>query len=302
MDSAVKRAAPALLDLPVRGGDLRVAVWEAEPGAPTALLIHGVTSSHLAWSWVAEQLPGVRLIAPDLRGRGRSAGVAGPAGMIAHADDLAAVLAAVGVDRTLVVGHSMGGFVALVFAQRHPERVSELVLVDGGIPLEVPAGMTPEETVAHVLGPTGERLSMRFATTDDYLGFWHAHPAFDGPWSPLLDEYFAYDLVDDGAGALRPATRFETVAEDNVDMTTTTVVPDALAALAHDARLLTVPRGLAAEPPGLYSPERLAQVLPQHPRIHHERIDGFNHYTIVMTDAGAAVVSRAVLDALEDAS
>lgn len=298
MDGEVKRAAPELVDVPVAGGALRVAVWEAPAGAPTALLVHGVTSSHLAWAWLAERMPGVRLIAPDLRGRGRSADVEGAAGLHRHADDLAAVLDALGVDRTLVVGHSMGGFVSVVFAHRHPERVARLVLIDGGLPLEIPAGMTPDEVVAHVLGPTAARLSMRFDTVDDYFAFWRRHPAFQEGWSPALEEYFAYDLVDDGAGALRPATSYEIVAEDNVDMTTTLVLPDALEALQHDALLLTVPRGLMAETPGLYPPDRLADALPRHPLIRHERVEGFNHYTIVMTDAGAAVVADAVAGAL----
>ena len=73
--------------VPVPGGDLQVGVWDAsdagEPGgdAPTIMAIHGVTSSHLAWELLAEQLPGVRIVAPDLRGRGRSNELEGAAGM-----------------------------------------------------------------------------------------------------------------------------------------------------------------------------------------------------------------------------
>ena len=55
---------------------------------------------------------GVRLIAPDLRGRGRSNTLPGPFGMTRHADDMAAVLDFLGVPRAVVVGHSMGGFVS----------------------------------------------------------------------------------------------------------------------------------------------------------------------------------------------
>ena len=52
--------------VPVAGGDLTVGVWDAEdPAAPTILAIHGVTSSHLAWEFLAESLPGVRIVAPD---------------------------------------------------------------------------------------------------------------------------------------------------------------------------------------------------------------------------------------------
>ena len=70
--------------VPVAGGDLRVGVWDPDPAAadpPSVLLIHGVTASHLAWPFVVDRLPGVRVIAPDLRGRGGSNSLTGPAGM-----------------------------------------------------------------------------------------------------------------------------------------------------------------------------------------------------------------------------
>ncbi|MFT4221153.1 MAG: alpha/beta hydrolase [Microbacterium sp.] len=293
----------APVDVPVEGGVLRVGVREAlvladelvEP-PPTVVLVHGVTSSHLAWRFVADRLPDVRIVAPDLRGRGRSRDAAAPAGMSAHAADLAAVLDHVGVGRALVVGHSMGAFVAVVFAHLHPERVSRLLLVDGGLPLDIPPGLDPDAVVAGILGPTAARLSMRFADTGEYLDFWRAHPAFARDWSPELEEYLAYDLVPDGAGALRPATSYQTVVDDTVDMTTTSVVPDALAGLRHPARLVTVPRGLQDETPGLYAPEHLERVLA--PGIRHERVDGFNHYTVVMSDAGGRRVAELVRDEL----
>ena len=289
------------IDVPVAGGLLHAGVWEpvdAAPGAPTALAVHGVTASHLAWPFVVERLRGVRIVAPDLRGRGRSNGIAGPAGMAAHADDLAALLDALGIERTLVVGHSMGGFVSVVFAHRHPERVSRLLLVDGGLPLDVPAGLSTDELVAGILGPTAARLSMRFANAGEYLDFWRRHPAFDGAWTPELERYLAYDLVEDGSGGFRPATSYETTADDTLDMNGGTALPDALAGLQHPARLLTVPRGLQNEPPGLYAPAHLERLLGTYPGVQHERVEGFNHYTIVMSPAGADVVAAAAREEL----
>ena len=289
------------IDVPVEGGALRAGVWDptdAATGAPTVLLVHGVTASHLAWPFVVDRLPGVRVIAPDLRGRGRSNGVEGSAGMAAHASDLAALLGALGIEQTVVVGHSMGGFVSVVFAHLHPERVSRLLLVDGGLPLDVPAGLSTDELVAGILGPTAARLSMRFADAGAYLDFWRQHPAFTGAWTPELERYLAYDLVDDGAGAFRPATSYATTADDTLDMNTGSALPAALAGLQHPTRLITVPRGLQNEPPGLYAPEHLDRLLAQYPGVDHERIDGFNHYTIVMSPAGADVVSAAVREEL----
>lgn len=292
-------------DVPVAGGDLRVGIWEPEtasPGDPAVLLVHGVTASHRAWPFVAARLPGVRVIAPDLRGRGRSNGVQGPAGMAAHADDLAAVLDALGVARALVVGHSMGGFVSVVFAHRHPDRVTRLVLVDGGLPLDVPAGLDADALVAGILGPTAARLSMRFADPEEYRAFWQRHPAFAGQWTSELEEYLRYDLVDAGDGSLRPATSYRTAVEDTLDMNTGDALPAALDGLRHPTRFLSVPRGLQDEPPGLYAPAHLTSMLASHPEIRHERVDGYNHYTIVMSAGGADVVAAAVREELAAAA
>lgn len=283
------------VDVPVPGGELHVGIWDpVDAMTGEVLLVHGVTSSHLAWPFVVEELPGIRAIAPDLRGRGRSNEVSGPAGLAAHADDLAAVLDQLGIDRITVVGHSMGAFVSVVFAHRHPSRVERLLLVDGGMPLDVPAGMDADAVATHVLGPTAARLSMRFASIDDYLEFWRPHPAFATSWAPELESYFAYDLVDDGAGALRPATRYETMVDDTIDMNTGSALPDALAEVQHPITLLTVPRGLQDEEPGLYAPDYLDGVLARYPSVEHTRLDDLNHYTIVMSEAGARVVGDAV--------
>lgn len=282
------------IDVPVRGGDLRVGVWEPD-GERTVdvLAVHGVTSSHLAWPFVVDALPGARIIAPDLRGRGASAGLEGHAGMNAHADDLAAVLDLLDVPQALVVGHSMGAFVSLVFADRHPDRVSRLVLVDGGLPLDVPAGMSPDEVIQHVLGPTAERLAMRFASTGDYLDFWRAHPAFASDWTPELERYLAYDLVGEEP-ELRPATSYETVAEDSIDQNTGTALADALAGLRHPTVFLTAERGLLDQVPALYAAERIPTLLGEYPTLQHVAVPGVNHYTIVLSKRGADAVARVV--------
>jgi len=294
MDRAVSGHTYRALEVPVAGGDLRVGVWDPAVVADDLLVVHGVTSSHLAWPFLVDELPGVRVIAPDLRGRGRSNTLTGPAGMRAHAADLAATLDAVGVERTVVVGHSMGAFVAVVFAHLYPDRVSRLVLVDGGLPLDVPAGLDTDALVDGILGPTAARLSMRFAGVQEYVGFWRQHPAFRDHWTPELESYLQYDLVDDGAGAFRPATSYETTADDTIDMNAGSALPDALAGLRHPTLFLTVPRGLQDETPGLYGPAHLARVLAAAPSVHHRFVDGFNHYTIVMSPEGAHAVAEFV--------
>ena len=308
MDRAMTRA-PAdhdryrTIDAPVAGGVLRVGVWEAVdahgavvPDAPTALLVHGVTASHRSWQLVARHLPGVRLVAPDLRGRGRSH-PEGPAGMAAHADDLVAVLDHLSIDRTVLVGHSMGAFVGVVTGDRHPHRLSRLLLVDGGLPLAVPDGLTPDEVIAFVLGPTAERLAMRFASVEHYFDFWRRHPAFADDWSATLEDYLAYDLVGDEP-ELRPATSYEVMKCDTVDLNTGTALTGALARLRHPMLLLTAPRGLLDETPGLYEAGRVADLVEGFDLISTAQVEDVNHYTITMGERGAAAVAAAVQDQL----
>jgi pimeloyl-ACP methyl ester carboxylesterase len=96
------------------------------------VFVHSLAGESLQW---AEQLAHVRArgcgIAYDLRGHGRSdPPTDGDYSLEACADDLQAVLDAVGVDRAILVAHSLGGAIATVFAAAHPERVEGLLLVD----------------------------------------------------------------------------------------------------------------------------------------------------------------------------
>ena len=282
------------VDVAVEGGRMRVGVWDAPAdAAPAVLLIHGVTASHLSWPFVAERLPDARVIAPDLRGRGRSNGLEGRAGLHAHARDLVAVLDALGVDRAVVVGHSMGAFVALVLGDLFPEHVSRVVLVDGGLPLDLPEGMTADEVIQHVLGPTADRLAMRFATTEAYLDFWRAHPAFRRDWTPELEAYLAYDLVGEEP-ELRPATSYATLEEDSIDQNTGSAIVDALAHLRQPTVLLTAERGLLDQLPPLYSQARIPELLAAHPDLSHVAVPDVNHYTIAMSARGADAVAAVV--------
>lgn len=286
-------------DVSVAGGSLRVGVWdpiEVAEGAsvPSVLAVHGITSSHLAWPFVVAQLPGMRVIAPDLRGRGSSRDVAGAAGMRAHAADLIAVLDHFGLDDVPVVGHSMGAFVAVSLAHIAPGRVTRLVLVDGGLPLDAPADLAPEQLVQAILGATAERLSMRFANVEAYLDFWRAHPAFIGEWTPELEQYFAYDLVPAGT-ELQSATSLQTTTDDTIDMNTGILLTDALDGLEAWGRpvaFVTVPRGLQDETPGLYAPERIGSLLEQYPTVRHIDLADFNHYTVVLGAAGARALGE----------
>jgi lipase len=279
--------------VPVASGELVTGVWEAgEDPQCTVLAIHGVTASHLAWRAVAERLPAAtRLVAPDLRGRGDSAELPGPYGMAAHTADCVAVLAALGVPDAVVVGHSMGGFVALALADAYPQRVRRLVFVDGGPPLPPPVlppgADDPQERLAAVIGPAAARLEMRFPTRAAYRDFWRGHPAFR-QWSPAIEEYVDYDLTG-AEPTLRSKVSRAAVAADTVDMYDGGALPAAWHRLRHPAQFLGAERGLLDEPPPLYP-----DLAPIAARMPARTILGTNHYSILFAESGAAAVAAAL--------
>ncbi|MEE2041310.1 alpha/beta hydrolase [Nocardiopsis sp. CT-R113] len=241
--------------VPVPGGRLAATRWGDGPGTPV-VAVHGITANGHSFARVAAELSGLGgppLVAPDLRGRGLSGHLPGRGGLADHADDVIAVLDEHGVRRTVLVGHSMGAFVACLASVRHPERVAGLLLVDGGHGLPVPPGTD----IDAVLGPALLRLRMTFANADDYRAFWGRHPAFAGRWNTWADHYVLRDLVGEPP-RMRSACDEDAVRTDGAQVLAD---PDALGAvhrLPCPARLLWTARGLMDESPGLYTPERLA--------------------------------------------
>jgi pimeloyl-ACP methyl ester carboxylesterase len=106
---------------------------------PAVVLIHGITSSSRTWRAVMEPLAERHtVLAPDLLGHGRSDKLRGDYSVGAHANTIRDLLDALGYRRAILVGHSLGGGVALQFAYQYPERIDRLVLVaPGGFGKEV---------------------------------------------------------------------------------------------------------------------------------------------------------------------
>jgi len=95
------------------------------------LLIHGFPLDRTLWAAQTRALADVaRVIAPDLRGCGESALPGGAVTMDTYADDLRGLLDALGIQRAVIGGLSMGGYVAFAFYRRHAQRVRALILVD----------------------------------------------------------------------------------------------------------------------------------------------------------------------------
>lgn len=286
--------APQAFDVDVAGGRLRVGRWPGRGDAPTALAAHGITANHVSFALLAEALGGdLTLVAPDLRGRGRSNGIRGPFGITAHADDVVRVLDHLGLDHAVLLGHSMGAWVAALAAVRHPERVQAVVLVDGGIALPGTVGERVDEVLQAVLGPAIARLSMTFPDRPAYRDFWRAHPALGGPyWCKAVEAYIDYDLVG-VPPTLRSSVSLEAVRADATEQLTVSEVRDVVESLTRPAHLLFAARGLLDTEP-LYPPSVIEALRPTWPAVASAQVvAGTNHYTIIL-GPGARVVADAL--------
>jgi pimeloyl-ACP methyl ester carboxylesterase len=108
-------------------------VYREMGSGPNLVLIHGMINSSRHWRGVAERLAGsYRVIAPDLIGHGDSATPRGDYSLGAHAASIRDLLATIGVERATVVGHSLGGGVAMQFFYQFPQRVERLGLISSG--------------------------------------------------------------------------------------------------------------------------------------------------------------------------
>ena len=268
---------------------------------------HGITANHLSFSIVAARIVersegAVSVVAIDHRGRAGSADVGGPFGLVAHGDDVVAVMDHFGVARAVLLGHSLGGFIIANTAERHPERCERLVLIDGGVPFPgsdapIDPDVDVEQIIHAVIGPALARLDMRFESEDAYVDFFRAHPAFQPPneWTATIEDYVRYDAVTEADGQVRSSVNKEAVL---VDGGAAIAEPESAAAVERSdvpATMLWCPRGLLDETPGLYTGDYLSEVASRLARLTPVEVADTNHYTVVTTAAGADAVAAAVL-------
>lgn len=289
------------LDVPVDGGTLAVGRWGR--GGPVVLGQHGITGNHRSFLALAERLgEQVTVLAPDMRGRGASGDVDGPYSMAAHADDGARILDHVGAGEALVVGHSMGGFSAVVMADRHPDRISRLVLLDGGVPLDLPEAllaMPVEDVTRAVIGPALDRLALTFESVEAHRDLWRAHPAMAGAWSRYTEDYFDYDLVGEPP-ELRSSVSAAAVLADAESELKADDIPVALERLRHPALLVRAEHGLTGDAP-LYEEGYAQRWAEEKETVRVTTVAGVNHYTLLLSEPGAAAVAGIVRDELSAA-
>jgi len=161
---------------------------------PPLVLMPGLTAN--AHSFDAILSAGIRrgMLAVDLRGRGLSDKPAHGYTMKDHAADIIGMLDQLGIERTIIGGHSFGGLLSVYLAYHYPERVEKIIIID------VAARMHPEAAV--MVGPALSRLGKQWLSFSDYLEEMKGSLYLKDRWLPEMESYYRADVVkktDDGS-------------------------------------------------------------------------------------------------------
>ncbi len=202
---------PIMKTVPGQGVSIQLARW-GETGR-TLFCIHGIAANCRCWDTLASTLaPEHRVIAMDLRGRGRSDHPPSGYSLHHHMEDILSVLDHLEIRKTAIMGHSMGASLAVALGALHPDRVERMVLMDGGGKLS----LRQLVKVARGIQPSLDRLGRVFPSFEAYCGHMKKAPYFNH-WTSRLEAYFRYD-AEDVTGGVRSRIHPDHVREDRENM------------------------------------------------------------------------------------
>lgn len=179
---------------------LRTHYFDWTGGDPPIVLLHGLSANACEFGGIvrAGLVPAHRVIAPDLRGRGRTATPRDGYGMAEHARDVLALMDLLALDRVILGGHSFGGFLAIYLAAHHPGRFERLVVLDVAITLQ--------PYVRDLLRPSLERLTRVSASAAEYLAEVRGASYMGGVWDEATEAYFRAEMDEHPDGTVRSTT------------------------------------------------------------------------------------------------
>jgi pimeloyl-ACP methyl ester carboxylesterase len=255
------------------GIDIQLALWNGEGRA--IICVHGLTANCRCWDTMAASLtPRYKLIALDLRGRGLSEKPPGGYCVEQHSRDIEAVMENLGIERPVIVGHSLGALIALALTARRPEKTAGLVLVDG-------AGCLSEEQLEKVLTgikPALDRLGLVFPSFEAYTARLKQAP-FLNPWSEALERYFRYEIEDVPDG-VRSRVRPEHILEEIENLKEVNAA-DYYPRIRCPVLILRATEGTLLPDDRVLPESAVQRMLKEIPDARCVPVNGTNHYSIL---------------------
>lgn len=291
---AIKVTRPALGRVAGDGVELAFGYWPGH-GAPVVAL-HGLTASHMNFIGIAERLAGrCALFAIDLRGRGDSDKPPEPYGFVQHARDVAAAMRAMGLGPSIVVGHSMGAFIATALAAEEPGLVSGLVLIDGGLVPNTPLSDSAGQGVTAALALRIQQLRETHPSRQAYRNFWRSQPHFPAQeWNPWVETFLDYEVGGDSP--VQPKASEAAVVADLREAFQPDAITTRLKSIHVPTLLVRAEHGFIPGQPPLF-PDALAEQFRSCLRqIEDHKFAGTTHYTIVLGEYGAAKIADLICE------
>lgn len=281
---------PARGRVPGDGVDLAFGYWPGR-GAPLVAL-HGLTASWVCFYGLAERLAGRRpVFALDLRGRGDSGKPPGPYGMKQHAADVAAAMRAMSLGPSVIVGHSMGAFVAAALAAQEPDLVSGLVLIDGGYAPAISAPGSQAGLDAALALRIG-LLRQTYPSREAYRAFWRTQPHFPASdWGPWIEKFLDYELGGDPP-ALRPKAAEDAVKADLMEGLQSEQIAARLRSIRVPVLMVRAPAGFVPGQPPLFPDPMIDRMRDLVPQMQDVLIPDTTHYTLVLGERGASEIAE----------
>ncbi len=269
----------------VRVGEINLHYVQWGEQGPPVIFIHGLTANAFCFQAFADALASdYRIIAYDLRGRGTSDKPAMGYSVPIHAADLARLIDALGLDRPVIVGHSLGAMIALYFAANYPEKLSKLVLIDAGGPL-------PKEQ-PDWLKASIERLGSPIPSFEAYLTRLKMAPFLGPYWNEYADIYIKHDVTPNEDGSVVARTPRSCVIEEGLNFAEARPV-ESWPKVRVPTLLLRAGQGMFFDNDQLLSEEAATAIQKGITGCRYVNFPKLNHYTIIFgVESGPAQEMR----------
>jgi pimeloyl-ACP methyl ester carboxylesterase len=264
---------PKMIKANGEGIKIQLAVW-GEKGKQI-LCVHGITANSRFWDCLASALmPHHRVMAMDLRGRGLSDKPPTGYSIEYHCKDILALTHDQGLERFVLMGHSLGAFIALTFAAQYPQKVKRLILVDG-------AGKLSEAQMAKVFAgikPSLDRLGQIFPSLEAYLSQMKQAPYLQ-PWNSYMEAYFRYE-IEEVEGGVRSRVHPKHIEEEAQNLGKVDS-REFYAKVICPTLILRATKGMLAEDDLLLPEDVVERMVREIPNAKRVDVEGTNHYSIL---------------------
>ncbi len=267
----------------VRG--LRMHYLDFDGPSPAIMLLHGLSANANEFGGLIEDglAQNHRVIAPDLRGRGRTAKPESGYSMEEHARDVIALMDHLGLEKVVMGGHSFGALLSIYLAANFADRITRVIVIDAAIVFHPDA--------EKLLKPSLARLARVLPSSEAYIAEMKAAAHVDGQWDPAIEGYYRAELQENEDGTAQSLTSASAV-EQALRGVAVEQWAELVARVAHPVLLLNASGAFG--PPGappLVPPEHAIMTAESFPDCVYVPVPG-NHLTMVFGNNARVVRSE----------